>query len=912
MDKEAFDNLQEGVKLNEKRAQQLNDINDIGRDYSGILVEQNRAAQAQLDLLNDTNKTSISQKNLTKANLDLAKSLAGLTKADLKDRKSREALQKKINKANDEARQLQVRLTQQLKEQADLRAQIEAAGDKAKEDDKIKLLAMEAQNEITRDQLDTLKMMSDEAKSFVKEVKKFKIGSGFHFLADLVKDIPIIRDIFSNLTAGADKFDETLAATGSTLEALNEGFKEMAKLSLKALAAFTVSSAIDGFKLLDRGITGLQRNLMTTGKNASIAFNNIEVAVGRTGMTLDKVLPLSEALNDTLGTQAVFSADTFAEMSVAVNKYGIAAGEAAKLYKEAAVSGKTLGTFLDSAFDSVTAFNKTNKSAISVRAVLEDVAGASAATSLSLKNFPGGIVAAATQARKLGLTLDKVQNTMSGMLDIENSLAAEMEAEILLGRDLNLDKARLAALNNDAKTAAEEIAKAAGGAAEFGKLNRLQQEALADAVSMSVDDLAGMLKSQEAQTSAAEEAAKQGQEQIDSGKELKKQLDGSQTTSEALAAAFEQIKLALGEIVIKYKDDIISMINSFKGFLDKLKEGDGGALTTLKTGLGAIAAISFLGPIGSLKLLVKGIRGFINLITGQTAVNATKNLSNLTQSKIPTPGSPGSPGGGGGPGASAPKYDPKTKRFRGPDGKFVKAPSGAPGGVPGGGGKIQSFLKNPGKALKNYGKQILGKFGPVAKRVPLIGTLIEGYFARKDIKALAESGMDPQDIYKDIGKRTIEGVTGVIGGAAASTLVNALSVTGIPGFLLSGLAYMGGDFVGRKLGGMLADLGPSMSGVIGKSIASTFGFDDEIKAGAPSGEGEPVMQDFISRPGMGVQKFRKDDIIIGGTKLTSGGDSSRVEALLERLITAVESGGDVYIDGNKAGNALVLASSRFN
>ena len=906
MEDDILKNEQEGVRLTEERARLLNNINEIGKEYASQMSMAEAAAKKELDLLNK--KYGLQQQfNVNnKEGLDLAKALGNVNKAQLKNAKFRKAFQDKINAAADKAVQIQTQLKQEAEELVNLEEKKLKQGGKLNQQEQARLEFLTLNGRRLGDQADIMEQMSEEAKTFVKEVKKFKIGSGFHFLADLVKDIPIIRDIFSNLTAGADKFDETLAATGSTLEALNEGFKEMAKLSLKALAAFTVSSAIDGFKLLDRGITGLQRNLMTTGKNASIAFGNIEVAVGRTGMTLDKVLPLSEALNDTLGTQAVFSADTFAEMSVAVNKYGIAAEQASKLYKEAAVSGKTLGTFLDSAFDSVTAFNKTNKSAISVRAVLEDVAGASAATSLSLKNFPGGIVAAATQARKLGLTLDKVQNTMSGMLDIENSLAAEMEAEILLGRDLNLDKARLAALNNDAKTAAEEIAKAAGGAAEFGKMNRLQQEALAKAVNMSVDDLAGMLKSQEAQSAAAEEAAKQGQEQIDSGKELKKTLDGTQTTSEALAAAFEQIKLALGGIVIEYKDDIIDLINSFKGFLDKLKEGDDGALNTLKAGLGAIAAISFLGPIGSLKLLVKGVRGLFNLVTGQTAVNATKNLSKLSQSKIPTPGTPGSPGGGGGPGASAPKFDAKTGRFRGPDGKFVKAPPAASGSK-----GVMSFLKNPVKALKAQGKTILGKFGPFAKRIPLLGTLIEGLFAASDIKALAASGMDPQDIYKDIGKRTIEGVTGVIGGAAAATLTSALSVTGIPAFLLSGLAYMGGDFIGRQLGGLIADLGPSMSGAIGKSIASAFNLDDEIKAGAPSGDGS-VAQDFISRPGMGVQKFRKDDIIIGGTKLTSGGDSSRVEALLERLITAVESGGDVYIDGNKAGNALVLASSRFN
>ena len=138
MDKEAFDREQEGVKLTQTRAEQLNQINDIGRDYTGIIADQNAEAQKQLEYLNEINGTNVQQKNLTKANLDLAKQLAGLTKADLKDRQKRKNLQDAINKANDEARQLQARLAKDLKEQADLRLKIKEAGDEAKEDDKIK------------------------------------------------------------------------------------------------------------------------------------------------------------------------------------------------------------------------------------------------------------------------------------------------------------------------------------------------------------------------------------------------------------------------------------------------------------------------------------------------------------------------------------------------------------------------------------------------------------------------------------------------------------------------------------------------------------------------------------------------------------------------------------------------------
>ena len=88
---------------------------------------------------------------------------------------------------------------------------------------------------------------------------------------------------------------------------------------------------------------------------------------------------------------------------------------------------------------------------------------------------------------------------------------------------------------------------------------------------------------------------------------------------------------------------------------------------------------------------------------------------------------------------------------------------------------------------------------------------------------------------------------------------------------------------------------------VGGIVRNTF-YDKESEAAG-------IAEDFISRPGQPIQKFRADDIIMGGTNLTGGGDNSQVVTLLKELISAVKSGGDVYIDGAKAGKAMVMATS---
>ena len=74
--------------------------------------------------------------------------------------------------------------------------------------------------------------------------------------------------------------------------------------------------------------------------------------------------------------------------------------------------------------------------------------------------------------------------------------------------------------------------------------------------------------------------------------------------------------------------------------------------------------------------------------------------------------------------------------------------------------------------------------------------------------------------------------------------------------------------------------------------------------------GGSVANDFISRPGQPIQKFRADDVIVGGTGLGRGSGNQEVISLLKTLISTVQQGGDVFIDGNKVGKSLTLAASK--
>ena len=103
---------------------------------------------------------------------------------------------------------------------------------------------------------------------------------------------------------------------------------------------------------------------------------------------------------------------------------------------------------------------------------------------------------AATQASLLGLSISTMSDAAGKMLSIESSIAAEMEAEVLLGRQLNLEKAREAALMGDSETLMQELIKNAGSLEQFNSMNVIQRQKLAAALGISVGELQKMVQEQ--------------------------------------------------------------------------------------------------------------------------------------------------------------------------------------------------------------------------------------------------------------------------------------------------------------------------------------------------------------------------------------------------------------------------------
>jgi hypothetical protein len=129
---------------------------------------------------------------------------------------------------------------------------------------------------------------------------------------------------------------------------------------------------------------------------------------------------------------------------------------------------------------------------------MDDVANNTEFTTKFGKDGAKNIMDAAAKARELGINLGDVSSISSSLLDFESSIEKQMEAQVLLGRNLNLDKARQLAFTGDTVGLQNEVMRLVGSEAEFNKMNVIQREALAGAVGLSVEKLSALVRTEKA------------------------------------------------------------------------------------------------------------------------------------------------------------------------------------------------------------------------------------------------------------------------------------------------------------------------------------------------------------------------------------------------------------------------------
>ena len=267
---------------------------------------------------------------------------------------------------------------------------------------------------------------------------------------------------------------------------------------------------------------------------------------------IDRMEVLADLTKQTgMNAQNMFSKETLQGAANLKVEMGLAAGEAGNLAILAQTSGTSVSNLTDDIVGTTSAFNGANRSAVSQGQILRDIGNTSDGIRASFAGNTQELVKGAAAARRLGMSINELDSIASSLLDFESSIENELEAQLLTGKQMNLAKARELALSNDLKGLGEELMKNSSDIAEFGKMNRIQQEAQAKALGMTRDQLAKVAYNRALELGMTEDQAAAA---ANVNAEEMKRL----TAQENFTKAIEKITTALAPI-LNFIGDILSM-----------------------------------------------------------------------------------------------------------------------------------------------------------------------------------------------------------------------------------------------------------------------------------------------------------------------------------------------------------------
>jgi len=414
----------------------------------------------------------------------------------------------------------------------------------------------------------------------------------------------------------AGEMREMAKAAGQNVSFMNKlkiaaaGFSKLVEGFGPALfdPAVLVGNLVNKFLDLNKAQTEF---IQLTGQSYdSMAGLNTEVA------TLGDLMEVAAAYTKQTGLNAagIFTPKQLGNISDAQQLLGLSAEEASSLGSLMKMSNQTADQFTDTVLNGVTAMNAQTGAAVANKAVLQDVLGASDDIKASFGGSSEGLMKAAHAARKLGLDIAKVNSIADGLLDFESSIESELEAQLLTGKQINLSKARELALNNDLEGVANELAKNGASAAEFAQMNRIQQESMAKALGMSREEMGKMLIAQTAQGDMTDEQRQKilgvnaaQLRQMDIQSRIQKSVD---KISEAFAPVLEALVPIL-ESLLKMAQPILAVAGAVgKVLASFLKLSP--VVFGLKLALAGFAAYKFTGMVTSALSGGKAIAGLVN------------------------------------------------------------------------------------------------------------------------------------------------------------------------------------------------------------------------------------------------------------------------------------------------------------
>lgn len=278
----------------------------------------------------------------------------------------------------------------------------------------------------------------------------------------------MLKEIFKGMSASQAAFASGLITLSLYANVLYHDFE-------RAAAAF-------------RKFAGLTRG---TSKDMRAIAESITLQFANVGVNIDGAYKSLSAFGSEMGGLRNVTKDLVMTGALLQSQLGVSEENTVGMLRNmAAISKSTIQSQKSMAYF---AGSLSDAAGIPLNEVMGDVAKMSGTAFTMVSKMPLVIIKTAVEARRLNTTLNDMARASESILNFTESVQAEMEASVLIGHGINLQRARELAYRKDILGSTKEILNIAKQI-DFENLDVFQMRAFAQATGRSVEELQKMLQ----------------------------------------------------------------------------------------------------------------------------------------------------------------------------------------------------------------------------------------------------------------------------------------------------------------------------------------------------------------------------------------------------------------------------------
>jgi len=361
---------------------------------------------------------------------------------------------------------------------------------------------LEKATPIIENQASGMKDMADSLEGFVKKLP------GGQFLSDALGITGLGDTLEKEVT---EAMANHILETGNSTNMLNVGFSKakeimggvaknaarLGKTLMKIMIANPILALLVAAVALFKIITNVRKMQRKFANEVGISRDQVGLLAVKTkvaaagfnriGLDGDKIQGTLKEIVNEFGSLENMTVANAANIEKFAQNAGVSSSEVVKLNK---VFMDLDGLSFDAATNvSRVAADLAKAAGVSTNKVIGDMSSSAEKFAKFSMDGAEGFAKAAVEAAKVGSSLSGILSAADGLLKLESSISAQFEAQVLTGKQINLERARQLALDGDIAGLTTEIQSVVGQVGDIQSLNVIQRKSVADAIGISVQDL---------------------------------------------------------------------------------------------------------------------------------------------------------------------------------------------------------------------------------------------------------------------------------------------------------------------------------------------------------------------------------------------------------------------------------------